>query len=114
MAPTPSKIKFQMITFDEISDSLWALDFKDRVFHYNMGIWKLIDQKMMIHLSAGRNGIFGIGIDNLLYQRDGITSSNTAGIAWSIVLKGNTSCMLIAMEDYVYLCIASTDACMYG
>ena len=88
MSSNASKPKFQMLTYDEIFESLWALDIYGRVYHYNKGVWVSVDKEMS-HISAGINGVFGIGKDFKLYQREGITISSKTGTAWKLLSGGN-------------------------
>ena len=83
----PRKLNFQMTAYDEILESLWALDDYGRVYHYSKRAWVLVG-KEMVHISAGINGVFGIGRDSKVYQREGITSKNKTGTAWKIFLQG--------------------------
>ena len=87
MASNANKPKFQMVTNDEVLESLWALDVYGRVYHYNKDVWVPVDKEMS-HISAGINGVFGIGKDFKLYQREGITSSSKTGTAWKLLLSG--------------------------
>ena len=87
MASSPSTINFKLTTFDQTSESLWSLDVYGKVYHYNKGVWVAVDKEMN-HLSAGGNGVFGIGKDFKLYQRDGITTNNKGGTTWKLLSNG--------------------------
>ena len=88
MATYPSKINFKMTTYDDTLESLWALDAAGRAYHYNEGVWILVD-KQMNYISAGSNGVFGIKKDSKLYQREGITTSRKSGTSWKVLIAGD-------------------------
>ncbi len=80
---SPPKISFSLLSFDDETSFLCALDTNNTIYYYSSSsYWVKIDSGF-IHVSVGRNGMWAVDTNNRIHNRMGVSYASPQGTYWN-------------------------------